>query len=172
MSASALRDLHEWPRAHGHVVVSRRAPAELQRQERLIPARPPRLEGRRSAQGSERANTALVNAAAEGIDLDQWRSADSTSGFRGVYRRGSGYQALIRIKGKGNKYLGAYATLEEAALAHAKEHIFLIYDTEEFVLTDDGFPDRIELNALDRLEGGSVIEQRLTEWRCTPKLVD
>lgn len=45
---------------------------------------------------------------------------DSKSGILGVYQRGKMFVAQIQVAGKGVKYLGSYATKEEASAAYEK----------------------------------------------------
>jgi hypothetical protein len=72
---------------------------------------------------------AIAAAAAEGIDLEQWRSSNSVAGYKGVKTEGSRYRARIRHEGE-RKYLGTYATAEEAALVVVREHIRLHGETD------------------------------------------
>ena len=61
----------------------------------------------------------------ENIDLDAWRSADSATGYKGVYVQANGrYRAQIYFEGK-KTTLGLYDTAEEAAVVFAREHIRL-----------------------------------------------
>ena len=67
-------------------------------------------------------------AVLEGINLEQWRSTESLSGYKGVKidttycDTHSPYVAHMTADGK-CQYLGRFQTPEEAALAHAKEYI-------------------------------------------------
>ena len=77
------------------------------------------------------ADEAVAAVAAEGINLDEWRSADNATGFKGVYMRSSqrsvdgrpctvkSFRAEIWSFGR-NVTLGVFGTAEEAALAFAR----------------------------------------------------
>jgi hypothetical protein len=85
-----------------------------------------RLHGKPTPQAEQvvmTADQAKSAAKAEGIDLDEWR-ADNASGYKGVKVGRSKYEARVRYAGK-LKYLGIYATAEEAALVCAREHVRL-----------------------------------------------
>ena len=69
------------------------------------------------------ADEAIATAAAEGVDLKEWRS-DSASGYKGVHVVNGRYKSTIYIDGKVH-YLGIFDAAEEAALVHAREHIRL-----------------------------------------------
>ena len=63
------------------------------------------------------ADEARATAAAEGLELVP--SASSESGFKGVTVQGGGYHAKLWVNGK-QRYLGTFATAEEAALCYAR----------------------------------------------------
>jgi hypothetical protein len=63
------------------------------------------------------ADEARVAAAAEGLELVS--SSSNETGFKGVSKTGGKYEAKICVKGK-KRYLGTFATPEEAALCYAR----------------------------------------------------
>ena len=75
------------------------------------------------------------------IDLKQWRSGRSSSGYRGVYGSiGGGFIAQIRVDGV-QEHLGRFGTAEEAATVYAKEY-----------LSSHGAPPEQQPRALSRAE--------------------
>jgi hypothetical protein len=70
---------------------------------------------------NQRSNLRIANTSEQGAN--KRRYANNTTGFKGVSKNGSGYQASIRLSGK-LKYLGTCTTREEAHglyIAAAKE---------------------------------------------------
>ena len=69
---------------------------------------------------------ALGGEALEEIDLSQWRSTQSSTGYQGVYRKSQSkrlsFYSNIRINGK-QRSLGTFDTAEEAATAYAKRYL-------------------------------------------------
>eukprot|EP00900_Chrysochromulina_parva_P009099 jgi/Chrpa1/18190/Chrysochromulina_OHIO_Genome00023911-RA len=63
------------------------------------------------------ADEARAAAAAEGLELVP--SSSNETGFKGAHKRGGKYEAYIREDGK-QRYLGMFATPEEAALCYAR----------------------------------------------------
>jgi hypothetical protein len=63
------------------------------------------------------AHEAREAAAAAGLELVL--SSSSQSGFKGVYRHDGKYEAVMRVNGE-KRYLGRFATPEEAALSYAR----------------------------------------------------
>jgi hypothetical protein len=63
------------------------------------------------------ADEARAAAAAEGLELVP--SSSNETGFKGAHKRGGKYEACIREDGK-QRYLGRFATPEEAALCYAR----------------------------------------------------
>jgi hypothetical protein len=75
------------------------------------------VEARVAAPQPLSADEARVAAAAEGLEL--LPSSSNETGFRGVRKNGGKYQVEIRENGK-PRYLGSFATPEEAALCYAR----------------------------------------------------
>ena len=74
-------------------------------------------EARDNGQQPLTADEARAAAAAEGLELVP--SSSGKTGFRGVFKYGGKYKVLIRENGK-PRYLGGFATPEEAALCCAR----------------------------------------------------
>eukprot|EP00900_Chrysochromulina_parva_P011613 jgi/Chrpa1/20452/Chrysochromulina_OHIO_Genome00003064-RA len=66
-----------------------------------------------------RAAAAAVRAAAAAEGLELVPSFSCETGFKGAHKRGGKYEACIREDGK-QRYLGRFATPEEAALCYAR----------------------------------------------------
>ena len=66
-----------------------------------------------------RAAAAAVRAAAAAEGLELVPSFSNETGFKGAHKRGGKYEACIREDGK-QRYLGRFATPEEAALCYAR----------------------------------------------------
>jgi len=66
-----------------------------------------------------RAAAAAVRAAAAAEGLELVPSSSNETGFKGAHKRGGKYEACIREDGK-QRYLGRFATPEEAALCYAR----------------------------------------------------
>ena len=66
-----------------------------------------------------RAAAAAVRAAAAAEGLELVPSSSNETGFKGAHKRGGKYEAYIREDGK-QRYLGMFATPEEAALCYAR----------------------------------------------------
>ena len=59
------------------------------------------------------------------IDLEQWRSSKSATGYRGVTMSRGRYTVMIRLPSGERKYLGTYDTTEEAARVYARSYLEL-----------------------------------------------
>ena len=99
------------------------------------------------------ADEAVATAAAEGMDLNKWRSAKSISGYRGVtFLTGGRYKVQMCVDGK-TKYLGSFDTAEQAALVYARRHTKL-----------HGTP-AVEMSADEAVAAAVAEGINLDEWR-------
>ncbi|KOO32261.1 hypothetical protein Ctob_008280, partial [Chrysochromulina tobinii] len=109
------------------------------------------------------ADEARVAAAAEGLEFVP--SSSNETGFKGVSKTGGKYEAKICVKGK-KRYLGTFATPEEAALCYARH---IKYGAER-AAAEPGEEDvlQAEEDSLKQIVEPSAEPSRTEGAVCTP----